>query len=441
MIETEVTEVFATAIEIRKVRHLENIKIEISETQRKHLILTGKNGSGKTSVLEALREVLHKGLEQDMWVGLPNIQSGILGLIQHIKQMSEKFALIKTDEERMALERSIKNTQQNLEEQSQIIYSLENPKISFSNFEILIKQCKLGNFLLAYFNARRNNPNQNTYHSGEKPIFFNKTNGVRKINFSEKYAINVKTGNLLIQYLVNLHFDRLEAKDSTEIETVNQIDKWFQRFENSLQDALDEANLKLAYNRQERTYEIKLGNGLTVDFNALSDGYSSIMIIVAELIMRMEAMNARNYDLQGIVLIDEIETHLHIDLQKKILPFLTTFFPKIQFIVTTHSPFVLNSIPNAVVFDLEKQIRVEDLSAYSASGIVEGYFGNDQYSEALKKELELYEQLVQQNNLGQEEEEKILDIRQKFKKIPQELALEAVFKFQQIELNRLTRKA
>ena len=51
---------------------------------------------------------------------------------------------------------------------------------------------------------------------------------------------------------------------------------------------------------------------------------------------------AKMYDLQGIVLIDEIETHLHVELQKKILPFLTNFFPNIQFVITTHSPFILN---------------------------------------------------------------------------------------------------
>lgn len=43
-----------TDIEIKKVRHLENISIPLDKEKRKHLILTGKNGSGKTSILEAL---------------------------------------------------------------------------------------------------------------------------------------------------------------------------------------------------------------------------------------------------------------------------------------------------------------------------------------------------------------------------------------------------
>jgi len=47
---------FATSIQVGKVRHLENVTIKISDTQSKHLILTGKNGSGKTSLLEAMRD-------------------------------------------------------------------------------------------------------------------------------------------------------------------------------------------------------------------------------------------------------------------------------------------------------------------------------------------------------------------------------------------------
>ena len=51
-----------TDIEIRKVRHLENISIPLDKNRRKHLILMGKNGSGKTSVLEAVVEYI-----QSLW--------------------------------------------------------------------------------------------------------------------------------------------------------------------------------------------------------------------------------------------------------------------------------------------------------------------------------------------------------------------------------------
>ncbi|MDX9883028.1 MAG: AAA family ATPase [Prolixibacteraceae bacterium] len=51
-------DLFLTRIHINKVFHLENIEIEIDELEKKHLILTGKNGSGKTSVLEAIADFL-----------------------------------------------------------------------------------------------------------------------------------------------------------------------------------------------------------------------------------------------------------------------------------------------------------------------------------------------------------------------------------------------
>ena len=49
---------FFTGVNIEKVRHLENISIPLDKGKRKHLILTGKNGSGKTSVLEAMVKYL-----------------------------------------------------------------------------------------------------------------------------------------------------------------------------------------------------------------------------------------------------------------------------------------------------------------------------------------------------------------------------------------------
>jgi predicted ATP-binding protein involved in virulence len=123
----------------------------------------------------------------------------------------------------------------------------------------------------------------------------------------------------------------------------------------------------------------------------------------------MEAYKTKSYDVQGVVLIDEVETHLHVELQKKVLPFLISFFPKIQFIVTTHSLFVINSIENAVICDLEKRIVTEDLSGYSYDTIIESYFNADKYSDVLKEKLEDYERLVQKENKNKSETEKLIE--------------------------------
>ncbi len=49
-----------------------------------------------------------------------------------------------------------------------------------------------------------------------------------------------------------------------------------------------------------------------------------------------------------------------MELQRKILDLLTSIFPNIQFIMSTHSPFIINSVDNAVIYDLEKKILVKN---------------------------------------------------------------------------------
>ena len=61
--------------------------------------------------------------------------------------------------------------------------------------------------------------------------------------------------------------------------------------------------------------------------------------------------------ISGIVLIDEIDLHLHIEFQKEILPLLLKIFPKIQFIITTHSPFFILGLDEIY----NNQIRLIDL--------------------------------------------------------------------------------
>jgi len=139
----------------------------------------------------------------------------------------------------------------------------------------------------------------------------------------------------------------------------------------------------------------------------MSDGYSAVLKIVMELINLMEAKSGKysDYSMRGIVLIDEIETHMHVELQKEIMPFLTTMFPNVQFIVSTHSPFIINSISNAVVFDLENKRRIEDLSAYSWETIVESYFETGQYSHEITGKFNRYKKLYNKDRSHEEEKE------------------------------------
>ena len=82
----------------------------------------------------------------------------------------------------------------------------------------------------------------------------------------------------------------------------------------------------------------------------LSDGFRSILSMVADLAYRMVRLNPQLGEqavvqTPGVVLIDEIDMHLHPLWQQTVLLDMQRAFPKVQFIVTTHSPQVLSSVP------------------------------------------------------------------------------------------------
>ena len=125
------------------------------------------------------------------------------------------------------------------------------------------------------------------------------------------------------------------------------------------------------------------------------------------------------YDKPGIVLIDEVENHLHVELQRKVLPFLTEFFPNIQFIVTSHSPFVITSIKDSVLFDMSKRICYSDLSEYSYASIVEDYYGVSPYSDTLISMVEKLEKTLARPQLDEKEKQSVKEIYESVSNLPE----------------------
>ena len=72
---------------------------------------------------------------------------------------------------------------------------------------------------------------------------------------------------------------------------------------------------------------------------AMSSGELELLCTFGEVIRQSDRLGREPKDITGVILIDEVEKHLHITLQKEVLPQLMSLFPKIQFILTSHSPF------------------------------------------------------------------------------------------------------
>lgn len=90
-------------------------------------------------------------------------------------------------------------------------------------------------------------------------------------------------------------------------------------------------------------------NGREYSVDQLSDGEKCTLALIGDLARRLALANQNSENPlagSGIVLIDEIELHMHPSWQRKVFPVLRKTFPNIQFIVTTHSPQVLGEVSN-----------------------------------------------------------------------------------------------
>lgn len=96
-------------------------------------------------------------------------------------------------------------------------------------------------------------------------------------------------------------------------------------------------------------------------FSNLSDGYRNVIGMVADMAFRCIQLNPglkekAISETEGMVLIDEIDLHLHPEWQKNIINDLKRVFPKIQFIVTTHSPFIIQSVSKDELLILDESV-------------------------------------------------------------------------------------
>ena len=408
-------EYFISEIDIEKLYHLSDIKIKLDSNKRQHLLLTGKNGSGKTSLLLEIEKFLRAINDEKLSQVFDQYPTWI-------NEAKKKVLSASSDSEKYAADKDLKQCLGFLKKYS------DGVQINLNQYEGLEMMYHNGKFITAYFPS-------------ERKAQFMRPNGVENITLENTYGIDESAGDILLKYMVHLKTQQAYARNEGDQTTADKIQQWFDRFDLALQILLDEESIHIEYDYKKYDFKIRQNGREPFSFNELSDGYSSVIYIVSDLILRMDKNwlledKISEYDYQGIVLIDELETHLHIELQKKIFPFLTKFFPRIQFIVTTHSPYILNSISNAKAYDLERQVELDNLSGFSSDDLAEGYFEADAYSDELKNSLNRYEELCLRNDLKEDERDERAEIRIKFKNISTELSGVAKERFEDIERRR-----
>ncbi|MRJ44855.1 AAA family ATPase [Idiomarina loihiensis] len=409
-------EIYINKIKIKEVRNIKGFEIPLSGSLRKHLILTGKNGSGKTTLLLEINRFL-ENVFNGQYANWDQQKHNLKNLESNLKQLESRNPS-KNDGNFVRVQRNVENAKKWFERFGGL-------EIGFSSNIELQDKAQQGEFLIAYFDAKRTTS-------------INVPSGINKVNLKDKYQPKERANAAFIQYIVNLKAERSFARDDEDVNEVKRIDEWFSRFERRLGEILEAPELKLTFDRKNYNFKIDVNGREPYTLSELSDGHSAILSILTELILRMEAKSNASYNMQGIVLIDEIETHLHVDLQKKILPFLSDFFPNLQFIITTHSPFVLSSIESSVVCDLQNRIVTEDLSGYSYDALIESYFSSNKYSEKLIEKINKFEWLSK--NRKEEDNAEYHYLKNYLSQLPKYLSKELHVKLQQIELTLLNEK-
>lgn len=169
------------------------------------------------------------------------------------------------------------------------------------------------------------------------------------------------------------------------------------------------------FSREYSELVIEFDDGRFFPFSDLSDGQRSLVSLTADLAVRCAHLNQHLGELApaktpGVVLIDEIDLFVHPGWQRTILDRLRTTFPLVQFVITTHSPFILQSLGKGRVINLdhlndhnrnpnlEKELSVEDITE-EVMGI-EGV----QRSERFQCQVRLAEQYYRLLNEGMEPE-------------------------------------
>jgi predicted ATP-binding protein involved in virulence len=155
----------------------------------------------------------------------------------------------------------------------------------------------------------------------------------------------------------------------------------------------------------------KNGDELLID--QLSDGEKCLLAMAGDIARRLAIANP---DLEnpllgtGVVLIDEIDLHLHPEWQRKVIPSLEETFAGCQFIVATHSPQVLSRVRPENIFLLEKTTAGVEVSRPTSSygrdtnRILEEIMGVPERPENIKEELHRYFRLIDEGKLDEAQE-------------------------------------
>ena len=161
-----------------------------------------------------------------------------------------------------------------------------------------------------------------------------------------KYDVLLQNPELVIRRLMNAATRQRRGGGEKVLEGVKQLLSGILQLEKSDTLKLDRTGIRLG----------RLGED--IGLSSLADGYRGTVTWILDLLswwfVYRNGKTFRFQDVRGIVLIDEIEQHLHPSWQRNIISLITRSFPRVQFVATTHSPLVASGCEDVTVHSIAK---------------------------------------------------------------------------------------
>lgn len=348
----------------------------------RHLILTGPNGSGKTTTLREIVNAIDvdTGLEGDSAVDYlrrrSDVQAGILERLEHPPHL----------------------TGATLDREDLVEYPLRvgGPflvSLEWTERTALRDDSTAGRFISAWLPDNRMWPMAPTTGAFEEFVI-------------PVTSPSQRVGDLFHRYLLNEFIRAKLIGDRRPDEAARRM-AHVEACQQDLRVLFEYDDLVLDYDDEHWRFVLQTG-GRRFSWNQLAAGHRSALMMMAELGLRIDAGSAglsrEDPRLSGVAVIDEMALHLHPSMQEKILPFLIKRFPRIQFIVATHSPAIISSVDGALVVDLwpspggprRAPVESETLRGVPYGDLMVNHFGIDS-----DFDLESTEQLAELDALAQ----------------------------------------
>lgn len=407
-------------LRVKNFKGFSDFTITLSPEQKVHIIY-GVNGTGKTSVLEALGLAAGTFLMKLPEVENRNLDKAEIRLEEHLGSLEYQFPVELwangfTLGQSWSIHRDAESVEGGLKERD------AKALVALSRISATIVQEGKAEILpvVAYFSCRRLfNDRRKT---DKKPIgrlqgYFNALNDTSIKNELEDWFGDKTT------------------------QMVNKITSTGQPYQEPALEALYRVLLSVIPDTYTRAYYYKpeadkrLVSGFFFEnedekkfpIQLMSDGYRNLYYMVLEIAWRAWVLNGEflngefNLKTPGLILIDEIDLHLHPKLQMEILGILTRIFPKMQLVVTTHSPVVLGSVPAEVLKFEDGKLEPYTTYGQDASYTIRHNMDATDRNEAAQQEIKEYFELI---TSGQGKSPEALALREKVMQYDESLVAE-----------------